>query len=71
MDMTTIMTAIQGIGFPIVAFFMVYKTSNEQNEKWTNEISNITKSIIELTESVKNQSEILLNLVNTVKGGDK
>lgn len=69
MDTNTIITIIQGVGFPIVAFLMVYKTSTEQNQKWVDKISDITKSLIELTETVKNQSVILTDIISEIKGG--
>lgn len=64
MDITNIMTAIQGVGFPIVAFIMVYKTSHEQNDKWIDKITDLTKSLAELTETVKNQTEILMSMMS-------
>lgn len=63
MDAQAIITAIQGVGFPIVAFLLVYKTLNEQNERWTEKIADMTKSLIELTEAVNSQSEILQTIV--------
>lgn len=63
MDAQSIITAIQGVGFPIVAFLLVYKTLNEQNERWTEKIADMTKSLIELTEAVNSQSEILQTIV--------
>lgn len=64
MDYQALITAIQGVGFPIIAFFLVYKTSQEQNDKWTDKIADMTKSLVQLTEAVNNQSEILQTLVS-------
>lgn len=68
MDADVIITAIQTVGFPIIAFFLVFKTSNEQSNKWTDKIADITKSMIELTAAVKNQTELLTELMKEVRG---
>lgn len=66
LDTNTVLQFVQGVGFPILAFLMVYKTSTEQNEKWSEKIGDMTKSLIELTESVKNQSEILMKIIGKI-----
>lgn len=71
MEMQEIFTAIQTIGFPILAYLLVFKKSSEQSDKWAEEICKMTKILTELSAAIKNQTQILIDLSKEVKNNAK
>ena len=71
MDFQVVGNAITTVGFPIVAFFVTvsglkysYDKSLEQNNKFLEELSEITKAQYEMASAINNNTEILTRLVD-------
>lgn len=77
MDFSVIIQAIGSIGFPIVSFFVAvyalkysYDKSLESNNKFLEQLADITKAQYEVAEAVNHNTEVLMNLVTKVNGDE-
>lgn len=75
MDLTTIMSAISSLGFPIVACIAIAWYFNKVNENYRNDIKEINnqnrEQLDKLTEAISNNTVAVARLVEKLDKEDK